>query len=398
LHPPSQSQELATASDGSDQDDYASLLTIDALPASPEPELASAANLHLQTPDTVTAGLDPLDVLFAADPHESVTGNESRDFEVREVDQSEEVDVQFGLRPDVSAEFDTISGVDDTQSNPAEKDRSALAAVRSSAREAGPSLVVSSTVDRDRTRRSAYLQIECPVCRSLGVVSIDRLHRQMTCKLCGTLFFMDRVKNKIVVGMLPEQLRRDPTGGARKSAGLAPLPGEKTLKRWRSRLQGRRSLLRLGFGTAALGLLSWYGIAALSKKPAVANQVLDRSNYVALALLRNTPSRVQNIASSSTRGDARRWFYKARPEDWPDSDANASIRPEVLYCRVKGKEGCVRVEISLRRSEHPVKLDSRSRGTTLMLFWSLSNEGLWEFDGTKSLKLLESESTRGASG
>ena len=355
------------------------LLSIESLPVVTESASrpAVAATHPPRGTDAAADEFDPLEVLLSSVPLDDSATEESRDTEVHALEQLDGLEGPSAPRPEESAEFATIGSAEGSRLDVTAQPL------------AGSATVERNAADQGRQTSSGFIEVKCPVCQDPGLMSLDRSHRQMSCRVCGTSFYLDRATNELVVGLLPDAIRGGRADGPKDPGKLQPLLGEVTLKRWKGKLEQRRGLLRTGMVAAAVFAVGWYGIGHFTPRPALNNQVLDRAYFVARAINKNEPSQVQAIAEPSTRGDARRWFRKVRPEDWPDSGIEPQLRAQMHYCRPKSKEACITVEIVRGRADdRPIKPDPGNQGLKLTMYWVLS-DGEWLLDGTTTLSRLK---------
>ncbi len=237
-----------------------------------------------------------------------------------------------------------------------------------------------------------HLALRCPRCRSESSVWIDDLGQTIRCRRCRAPFHVDS-SGQCVRGERPIESERN----RYSVVETAPRANWALLERW-ARLP---RVARWCILAAVAAVPAFLAVGIL--KPArvdVPESLLDRTHYAGMALVRNDREALIAVADPATTVSTMRWLDVKRPAGWSvwNRAEEARVQTSILFQNLGSRSACTVATIAFPPfdSAPPPRVKSKSRQEStnrtsgprleLVMLWKLQDDGLWVFDGGRTIK------------
>ncbi len=231
-----------------------------------------------------------------------------------------------------------------------------------------------------------HLALLCPRCDHEAQVWISDLGQTLRCKKCKSPFHVNS-GGKCIRGLRPDQDEPDPYALVREQTppqfdtwSRMPMP------------------VRWAVLVACVVVIGVLLAMAIRPNPNVLPEsLLDRTKFVANAVLNNDKEALLSISDPGTSLSATRWLELKRPASWAvwDHAERAEISASVLF-QSNANNAASTVATLTFPSITTEKPQAIKRGrpagprVELVMFWNRDSSGLWRIDGARTVK----ESTR----
>lgn len=235
-----------------------------------------------------------------------------------------------------------------------------------------------------------HLALNCPRCHHELTVWITDLGQTFKCKNCRTPFHVDP-NGKCVKGQRVESDEvYNPYQLTPKSNHFDPLE-------WLWDLPRAVHWLLL----AAVIALGAQVVVAFTRPQSanLPNSLVARTEYVATAFLANDNDRLSVVADPATKVSTSRWLELKRPANWSiwQQATQARTKASVLFQNTASKTACTVATIAFPPFADGPDATSSTNGrranaapvgprVELVMFWTMSSDGTWLFDGARTVK------------
>jgi hypothetical protein len=184
-------------------------------------------------------------------------------------------------------------------------------------------------------------------------VPINRLDRQLVCKVCGAQFYLDPCGANLVLGERPKDLLASHQHHIRYGK-VKKLWVERLEEKWRALPRKTRTAVKSGLaGVAALIVLLMILVPALRPRPKFPKDLNQRAVLVATAFIRGDRDRLAALTEPSSRRYLDEWLEKARPPEWGKSHPLLQIATTILSNNPRSSRATVSVSLSEPQAPPP---------------------------------------------